>query len=83
MTSKSRVIRFDVFTGNGHVRPQSPTMSLNFEARLRVSQVLGYLNVSHSTFYAGMKNNRYPKPDGYDGKMPYWHSATIKHFIFE
>ena len=82
MTYTTRIVRFGEPPTRGHVRPEPPTMSLDIEARLRVKQILGYLGISHSTLYAGIRNGRYPKPDGYDGRMPYWYSSTIKRFLF-
>jgi hypothetical protein len=43
--------------------------------------MMALLNVSHSTFSAGVKSSRYPSPDGYDGKRPYWLNETVLKFI--
>lgn len=65
----------------GHTRPRRPEMSLNEPGRLRVSNLLALLNISHSTLYAGLKHGRYPSPDGKDGNFPYWKTSTIKTFL--
>jgi hypothetical protein len=65
----------------GHTRPRQPIISLDQEGRLRVANMLAILNVSHSTFYAGLKTGRYPAPDGLDGKIPYWATSTIRCFL--
>ena len=67
--------------GSGHTRPQPPTISLDQPGRLRVCHALSLLGVSHSTLYEGLKTGRYPKPDGHDGKIPYWNTNTIKLFL--
>ncbi len=65
----------------GHTRAKAPIISLDQPGRLRVAHVLCLLSVSHSTLYVGIKTGRYPKPDGYDGKIPYWNTSTIKLFL--
>jgi len=65
---------------SGHTRAVAPTISLDQPGRLRVAHVLALLSVSHSTLYAGMRRDRYPKPDGYDGNLPYWTTQTIREF---
>ncbi len=50
-------------------------------SRVRVSQFRKLLSVSKSTYYSGVKSGRYPKPDGYDGKMPYYYPPTIRAFL--
>ena len=65
----------------GHTRPQAPFIDISQPGRLRVSNLLCLLGVSHSTLYAGLKTGRYPKPDGYDGKMPFWRTETIRTFL--
>jgi predicted DNA-binding transcriptional regulator AlpA len=66
---------------SGHTRPEVPPFSLDVPARVRVKHWLALLSVSHSTFYEGMKTGRYPKPDGYDGKFPYWRTSTAREFL--
>lgn len=66
---------------NGHTKPKPPLISLNQPGRLRVANVMSLLGISHATLYAGMKTGRYPKPDGYDGKLPYWFTETIRALL--
>lgn len=66
---------------NGHTKPKPPMIDINQNGRYRVSNLLAMFNVSHSTLYAGLKIGRYPKPDGYDGSMPYWKTETIRTFL--
>ena len=66
---------------SGHTKPKAPTISLDQPGRLRVAHVLSLLGISHSHFYAQMRMNRYPKPDGHDGTLPYWNTATMKAFL--
>ena len=60
---------------------QSPHDSLSNFRRIRVLQLLQLLSISKATFYARLKAGHYPKPDGYDGKMPYWHQKTAYDFL--
>ncbi|MBI3374987.1 MAG: hypothetical protein HY017_24965 [Betaproteobacteria bacterium] len=66
---------------SGHTKAQPPTISLDQPGRLRVAHLLSLLSVSHSTLYAGIKTGRYPKPDGMDGKIPYWWTSTIRMLV--
>lgn len=66
---------------NGHTKPKPPVIPLDQPGRLRAANVLSILGISHSTFYAGIKTGRYPKPDGRDGKMPFWNTETIRLFM--
>ena len=43
--------------------------------------LLALFGVSHATFYSGLKTGRYPQPDGYDCRFPYWNTATIRAFL--
>jgi predicted DNA-binding transcriptional regulator AlpA len=67
--------------GSGHTRPRPPDIPLDRPGRLRVAHVLCLLGISHSTFYAGQKTKRYPRPDGWDGKLPFWNTETIRRFL--
>lgn len=66
---------------SGHTRARQPAMGLEQTGRLRVANLLAILNVSHATFYAGLKTGRYPAPDGRDGSFPYWMTSTIRLFL--
>jgi predicted DNA-binding transcriptional regulator AlpA len=71
----------------GHTAPKAPIISLDQPGRLRVANILAILGISHATLYAGLKpkpgqtTTRYPKPDGRDGKFPYWKTSTIRAFL--
>ena len=71
----------------GHTQARAPVISLDQCGRLRVCHLLAILGVSHATFYAGLKmkpgetTTRYPQPDGYDGKFPFWRTGTIRAFL--
>jgi|ERR1017187_8032076 predicted DNA-binding transcriptional regulator AlpA len=66
---------------SSHTRPKASTISLDQPGRLRVAHVESLLGISHATLYAGMKKGRYPPPDGYDGKMPYWRTETMRRLL--
>jgi hypothetical protein len=71
----------------GHTAPRAPVISLDQPGRLRVANLLAILGISHATLYAGLKpkpgetTTRYPKPDGRDGKFPYWKTSTLREFL--
>ena len=67
----------------GHTKAKRPSISLHEPGRLRVAHLLALLGVSHSTLYQRMGAGNYPKPDGYDGKFPFWKTSTIKQFLGE
>jgi hypothetical protein len=50
-------------------------------ARLRVKDLTRLLAVGHTQFYAGLKSGRYPRPDGRDGKRPYWTVRSVREFL--
>ena len=60
----------------GHTRPRAPVIGLDQPGRLRVAHLLAILGISHATLYAGLKTGRYPKPDGRDGKFPFWKTES-------
>ncbi|SFM42791.1 hypothetical protein SAMN05421863_102827 [Nitrosomonas communis] len=68
-------------TRSGHTQPKAPLVPLEQEGRLRVANWLALLGVCHSTFIKGVKSGRYPKPDGYDGRFPYWRNETARRFL--
>ncbi len=49
--------------------------------RVRAIPLYRALDVSRSTFYAGVKSGRYPRPDGYDGKMPFWFYSSVRYLL--
>ena len=66
---------------NGHTKAKPPIIDIYQPGRLRVSNLLALFCISHSTLYAGLKNGRYPKPDGKDGSMPFWKTETIRALL--
>lgn len=64
-----------------HVKPVAPVISLNKPGRLRTANMLALFGVSASTFYDGIQSGRYPERDGYDGKMPYWFTHTVRKYL--
>lgn len=67
--------------GRGHTRAKAPSISLDKPGRLRVAHLLSLLGISHSTLYSGIATGRYPRPDGHDGKLPFWRTETIRSFL--
>jgi hypothetical protein len=71
----------------GHTAPKAPIISIDQPGRLRVAHLLAIFGIAHATLYAGLKpkpgetTTRYPKPDGRDGKFPYWKTGTIRAFL--
>ena len=65
----------------GHVVPRSPVIDLNGPGRLRTAHVLALCGISHSTLYARMDAETFPKPDGRDGGLNYWNTATIRDYL--
>ena len=66
---------------SGHTAAKAPLISLNQPGRLRVAHVMSVLGVGHSTLYAGIRVNRYPQPDGHDGRIPYWFTETVRQYL--
>lgn len=71
----------------GRTTPRAPIIRLDQPGLLRVAHLLAIFSIGHSTLYAGLKlkpgdtTTRYPKPDGRDGKFPWWRTSTIKDFL--
>lgn len=62
----------------GHTKPAQPLIDLNGPGRIRVAHVLALFGISHSTLYARMRVGQFPARDGLDGRIPYWHTSTIR-----
>jgi len=45
---------------------------------LRLKEVLKRIPVSHSTWYAGMKTGRFPKPIYLGNRIPVWREEAIE-----
>ena len=56
-------------------------ISLDQPGRVRVGHLLELLSTSHATFYRRVAEGVYPKPDGYDGKRPYWRTDTVRELL--
>ena len=48
--------------------------------RLHAKDFIRLLAIGRTAFYAGL-GHRYPLPDGYDGKRPYWFQKTAYDFL--
>ena len=68
---------------SGHTLPRAPLTDLRGPGRQRVANVIALLNISHSTFYARIKSDVCPKPDGYDGRIPFWNNQTVLKMLTE
>lgn len=64
-----------------HTKPKPLKVPLDQPSRLFIAEVLGCFNISQSTLHEGVKLGKYPKPDGRDGRRPYWLSSTIRDFL--
>jgi predicted DNA-binding transcriptional regulator AlpA len=62
----------------GHTRPAPPQFDISGPGRLRVANLLVLFGISHSTLYARMRVGAFPRPDGMDGRIPFWHTSTIR-----
>ena len=62
----------------GHTQPSQPLIDLHGPGRLRVAHVLALFGISHSTLYARIRVGAFPGPDGHDGRIPFWKTATIR-----
>lgn len=65
----------------GHATPLPVPDGLSGFKRLRVGHLMNLLAISHATLYARLQTGSIPKPDGKDGKRPYWTTATIRAFL--
>ncbi|MFO1397413.1 MAG: hypothetical protein U1F48_10150 [Burkholderiales bacterium] len=67
----------------GHAKPLPTPNGLHDLARLRVGHLMNLLAISHSTLYARLLTGTIPKPDGRDGKRPYWKTSTVRALLGE
>lgn len=67
----------------GHVVPRPPVIALDGPGRLRTAHVLALCGISHSTLYARLHARSFPAPDGKDGGLNFWNTATIKSYLEE
>jgi predicted DNA-binding transcriptional regulator AlpA len=79
--SSSSIFRHKVSGSRGHVLPKAPEIDINNPGRLRTANVLAICGISHSTLYSRMAALSFPKPDGKDGGLLYWNTATIREYL--
>ncbi len=65
----------------GHAKPLPLTLDLNQPGRLRVGHLMNLFSISHATLYARLMTGSLPKPDGRDGKRPYWKTSTVRALL--
>ena len=65
----------------GHAKALPVPNDLSDLRRLRVGHVMSLLSISHATLYARLQTGTIPKPDGRDGRRPYWRTATIRTLL--
>ena len=66
---------------SGHAKPLPFIGDINQPGRLRVGHLQTLLSLSHSGVYARIEKGEVPKPDGKDGKRPYWFTETIRPLV--
>lgn len=60
----------------------SQTIKLQSTGYIRLSEILKLIPVSKSTWYAGIKSGRFPKPvEGFGGRMALWRVEDIRQLI--
>lgn len=83
MVNTLKIFRNTPGRSRGHVSPKAPQIDINQPGRLRTSHVLALCGISHSTLYARMQAEKFPRPDGKDGGLLYWNTATIRRLLSE
>lgn len=53
-------------------------ISLDEQGRLRCQHMVVLFANSRSAFYARLRKGLVPRPDGYEGRHPYWKTATVR-----
>jgi predicted DNA-binding transcriptional regulator AlpA len=64
------------------VTARVPQMSLTDYGHLHVCHLMHLLHCSRQTIYTRVRQGTLPKPDGMDGRRPFWNTKTIRP-IFE
>ena len=69
--------------GKARVRraAKKPAMTIYEDGRYWITNLAFVLNVSRQTIYVKVKDGSYPKPDGHDGKRPYWMTSTVRSYM--
>jgi len=62
-------------------KPVPPIIALDQPGRLRFANLMALFGLSHQSVYSRIKKGLIPPPDGYDGKLPYWYTATIRPLL--
>jgi predicted DNA-binding transcriptional regulator AlpA len=57
------------------------TIDLTQPGRLRIAHLLKLFAISRTTLHDRVASGVIPKPDGHDGRMPYWLTSTIRPFM--
>lgn len=65
----------------GHPAPLPISDVLGGLKRLRVGHLINLLAISYATLYARLHTGSLPRPDGYDGKRPFWRTSTVRAFL--
>lgn len=68
----------------GHARKLDiQGLDLNTPQRLLVGHVLALMKTSHSTLIRWIESGDFPKPDGKQGRRPFWLSSTVRPLVGE
>lgn len=65
----------------GHTRARPPLIGLDQPGRLYVGNLMAIYGVSHSALYERLADGRLPRPDGRDGRRPYWLTTSVRNHI--
>jgi hypothetical protein len=67
---------------DGRARPLAlGTISLDQPGFLRAGHLLTLFAITSPTLYKRIRQGQIPKPDGYDCRRPFWHTATIRPYF--
>lgn len=61
--------------------PRAPLIAITQPGRLRFANLMALLNVSHQTVYSRIKTGDIPPPDGYDGRLPFWYTESVRPLL--
>lgn len=67
--------------GSGHSKPLPITVNLDQPGRLRIGHLMNLFAIGHTTLYSRVRAGVLPKPDGRDGKRPYWNTSTVRSYL--
>ena len=61
-----------------HVQAQQPLVPAGQRGWWRLTHLLGYYGgMSATEYYKGAKLGKYPKPDKYVGRIPFWNAENF------